>query len=313
MRYISAEAATGSHTDNKEPSSATTASSYPDQAQVLEMYRDKESVIGINYRGQKRELHGCVNDAKNVKKFLIKRFDYKAENIFMLTDDSSNPHHQPTRANIIDAMHWLVKDAKRHDSLVFHYSGHGGQTKDLDGDEVDGLDEVIFPVDYKWTGHIVDDEMHKIMVKHLPRGCRLTALFDSCHSGSALDLPYVYQTTGRERGHSEVTPSHWKEKYTDADVVSDANTLLKFNPAHCNKSQISWSGCMDSQTSADTWEAGAAVGAMSYAFMKSLTDKPQQSYQQLLGSIRSILKKHYSQKPQLSASHHIDTTREFIM
>jgi hypothetical protein len=37
-------------------------------------------------------------------------------------------------------------------------------------------------------------EMHEIMVRPLPAGCRLTALFDSscCHSGSALDLPYEY-------------------------------------------------------------------------------------------------------------------------
>lgn len=34
--------------------------------------------------------------------------------------------------------------------------------------------------------------------------------------------------------------------------------------------QISWSGCKDSQTSADTAEAGQATGAMSYAFMTVL-------------------------------------------
>lgn len=33
--------------------------------------------------------------------------------------------------------------------------------------------------------------MHDIMVKPLPAGCRLTAIFDSCHSGSSLDLPYI--------------------------------------------------------------------------------------------------------------------------
>jgi metacaspase-1 len=54
-------------------------------------------------------------------------------------------------------MHWLVEGAQPHDSLFFHYSGHGGQTPDLDGDEDDGFDEVIFPVDYQTTGHIVDD------------------------------------------------------------------------------------------------------------------------------------------------------------
>lgn len=37
-------------------------------------------------------------------------------------------------------------------------SGHGGQTKDLDGDEDDGYDEVIYPLDHKQAGHIVDDE-----------------------------------------------------------------------------------------------------------------------------------------------------------
>lgn len=36
-------------------------------------------------------------------------------------------------------------------------SGHGGQTKDVDGDEADGFDEVIYPVDFKQAGHIVDD------------------------------------------------------------------------------------------------------------------------------------------------------------
>jgi hypothetical protein len=54
-------------------------------------------------------------------------------------------------------------------------SGHGGQVPDLDGDEIDGYDEgttfqslqsphriltlisVIFPVDYKRRGYIVDD------------------------------------------------------------------------------------------------------------------------------------------------------------
>ena len=35
-------------------------------------------------------------------------------------------------------------------------------------------------------------------------------------------------------------------------------------PSDYDFAQISWSGCKDSQTSADTWEAGVATGAMSY-------------------------------------------------
>ena len=74
--------------------------------------------------------------------------------------------------------------------------GHGGQTKDLEGDDADGYDEVIYPVDFRQTSHITDDEMHRIMVQPLPAGVRLTAIFDSCHSATALDLPYVYSTQG---------------------------------------------------------------------------------------------------------------------
>jgi len=128
--------------------------------------------------------------------YLNGNFGYAREDMVILTDDQQNAMSQPTKQNIIRAMHWLVKDAKPNDSLFFHYSGHGGQTPDLDGDEDDGYDEVIYPVDFRVVGHIVDDEMHRIMVQSLQPGVRLTAIFDSCHSGSALDLPYVYSTQG---------------------------------------------------------------------------------------------------------------------
>ena len=46
------------------------------------------------------------------------------------------------------ASRWLVKDAKSGDCLFMHYSGHGGSMKDDNGDEADGMDETMVPVDY---------------------------------------------------------------------------------------------------------------------------------------------------------------------
>jgi hypothetical protein len=43
---------------------------------------------------------------------------------------------------------------------------------------------------------ISDDELHRIMVAPLPAGCRFIAIFDSCHSGTVLDLPYTYNPDG---------------------------------------------------------------------------------------------------------------------
>ncbi|ETW75546.1 hypothetical protein HETIRDRAFT_157510 [Heterobasidion irregulare TC 32-1] len=234
--------------------------------------RKKALCIGINYVGQRNELRGCVNDASSVYHFLVDYQHYKKEDIVYLSDEAQDPRSHPTRANMLNAMRWLVQDAHPHDSLFFHYSGHGGQTKDLDGDEVDGLDEVIFPVDYEHAGTIIDDVLHETMVKPLPPGCRLT----SCHSGS-------YHSNGRVK-QGQVTRRFKERKSTPADVIS-------------------WSGCMDSQTSADTVENGLAVGAMSYAFIKVLKRNPEISYMKLLQGLREILNKRYSQKPQLSSSH----------
>jgi len=83
----------------------------------------KALLIGINYFGQRGQLRGCINDVKNMSTYLNNHFNYKREDMVILTDDQQNPMSQPTKQNILRAMHWLVKDARPNDSLFFHYSG----------------------------------------------------------------------------------------------------------------------------------------------------------------------------------------------
>jgi hypothetical protein len=226
-------------------------------------------LIGINYFGQRGQLRGCINDVRNMSAYLVDNFGYKREDMVILTDDQQNPMSQPTKQNILRAMHWLVKDARPNDSLFFHYSGHGGQTKDLDGDESDGYDEVIYPVDFRQTGHITDDEMHRIMVTPLQSGVRLTAIFDSCHSGTALDLPYIYSTQGvlkepnlaKEAGQGllGVITSYTRGDFggvasnvlgfiKKATVGDEANARAKATKTS-SADVIMWSGSKDDQTS----------------------------------------------------------------
>lgn len=47
---------------------------------------------------------------------------------------------------------------------------------------------------------------------------------------------------------------------------------------------------------------------MSYAFITAIKQNPQQSYVQLLNSIRDVLEEKYEQKPQLSCSHPLGTS-----
>ncbi|KAE9396721.1 hypothetical protein BT96DRAFT_1021227 [Gymnopus androsaceus JB14] len=255
--------------------------------------RKKALCIGINYIGERHELRGCINDAKAMRKFLIHNHGYKSEDIVLLTDDSPNPRSRPTRSNMINAMHWLVQSAHYSDSLFFHYSGHGGQTKDLDGDEIDGMDEVIFPVDFQQKGHILDDDLFKIMARPLPAGCRLTALFDSCHSGTVLDLPFIYTPSGRLRG-PQVRQQALARRNSAADVIS-------------------FSACKDGRKSTDTFKGGVAVGAMSWSFCEVMSKNPHQSYQQILREVKNLTYRRYHQTPQLGSSHHIDMNLKFII
>ncbi|KAI2626343.1 caspase domain-containing protein [Xylaria nigripes] len=293
----------------------------------------KALLIGINYIGQPAALAGCINDTKNLSAFLIERYHYKREDMIILTDDQTNPILQPTKANIIRALEWLVRGAKPNDALFLHYSGHGGQTADLDGDEEDGADEVIYPVDYKQAGHIVDDQLHHIVVKPLVAGVRLTAIFDSCHSGSVLDIPYIYSTKGvlkepnlaAEAGQGllrAITAYATGNRGGVASAIMGiAKTAVKGDAAYKKTIEtktspadvIMWSGSRDDQTSADATIASQATGAMSYAFITALKRNPKQSYVELLNSIRNILESKYSQKPQLSCSHPLDTNLLFVM
>ena len=92
----------------------------------------------------------------------------------------------------------LVSESSAGDSVFFHYSGHGGRVRDEDGDEDDGYDETLIPVDYQSSGQITDDIVYSELVGRMPAGSTLTCLMDCCHSGSILDLPYGFLADGSQ-------------------------------------------------------------------------------------------------------------------
>ena len=86
--------------------------------------------------------------------FLNQRYTFSFSDMVVLTDDSPDPRSQPTKDNLLRAMKWLVSDVRPHDSLFFHYSGHGGQSVDLRWTNVRGYDDTIYPVDFNRAGQI---------------------------------------------------------------------------------------------------------------------------------------------------------------
>ncbi|ODV59703.1 caspase family protein, partial [Ascoidea rubescens DSM 1968] len=297
--------------------------------------KKKALLIGVNYYNTRNALKGCINDVNNISNFLVKHYNFKYQDMVILTDNNSNLMNIPIKSNILRAMNWLVKDAQPNDSLFFHFSGHGGRTPDLDGDEEDGFGQCIYPLDFKRNGHIADNQMHKIMVKPLKQGVKLTAIFDCCHSGTALNLPYVYSSKGLVKHKnllkdttvnsigliSNASNGDFNGAYKNASYVCKriANNKSKLQKEQIIKMKssladvISFSGCKDDEKSVDTSFNGVSIGAMSYALISVLSASPQQSYISLLISMRYYLKDHFQQKPQLSSSHPINVQHQFTI
>ncbi|KAL7433666.1 hypothetical protein ACHAXH_005447 [Discostella pseudostelligera] len=154
-------------------------------------------MIGINYVGDSPgELSGCWNDVLNMKRYIKRVHGFKDENIVVLLDDGK--HTEPTYENIINAYKRVISQSEDGDAIFLHYSGHGTKLRDDESDEHDGYDEALCPRDFQSAGMIRDDELYEILVKGLPQGAHLVSLMDCCHSGSIMDLPYVFKGDGSQ-------------------------------------------------------------------------------------------------------------------
>ena len=280
--------------------------------------RRKSLLIGINYTGSKNQLRGCQQDVRNMTQFLISRgYPSDEKSMVILTDARQGPFY-PSGRNILAAMDWLVSEPGTQ--CFLHYSGHGGQVPDPDGDRESGLDDTIVPVDFEQNGQITSDTLHRRLVSKLPPSSSLFIVFDCCHSGSAVELPFVYRTD--EDGNVSLVDSVKKgiglvkaansliQGGFSMDKVQDAQQLLAGAKSffkgltHRNdegeglqqddeyqedwasegKSVFMFSGCRDDQTSADANIAGANVGAMSWALLETMhrnSNNPNLSYVQV--------------------------------
>merc|ERR1712063_24596 len=154
-----------------------------------------------------------------------------------------------TRKEILDGCAWLVSGVSSGDKLFFHYSGHGTQVADTDGDEEDGMDEALCPADFRVNGVIVDDLLHEVLVRKVPAGVQLTAIMDCCHSGTVLDLPYIYQAKGDKPKESIKVEKKKKKskKKKDKDKKDRDKPKLKEKEDHGDGFVVMFSGCDDSQ------------------------------------------------------------------
>ncbi|KAI0078372.1 peptidase C14 [Panus rudis PR-1116 ss-1] len=267
--------------------------------------------ISIRYTGNEQirgraeepsDLKGTHFDTDLIVELLTHTYGWKAEQIKILRDDGYHP--EPTFENIIQSMEELVADSQPGDEFLLHFSGHGSQVPDDDGDEIyDGLDEVIWPVDVELDENyeaadrfIRDDDIKRILVDRLPPRSRMFIILDCCHSGSAADLGNFNGDYCPTTPISPIADS----KPSNAGVVKHKIYTSRGQPETALRSPVMtswdsaqlpdddnspyvtcWAACKDPQTTLESENGGLFVKAIT----RALSKKPQPTHGELLRMI----------------------------
>lgn len=219
-----------------------------------------------------------VNDVPLIKQALLNQ-GFNEKNLSILINEAA------TKAGIIKAIENLKAKIKPGDIIVIHFSGHGQQIFDDNGDEIDGKDEALVPYDawvkytfnYKGENHLRDDELGNIIANFrnaLGNKGQLLLILDSCHSGST--------TRGRKTrgGQATFAPDDWKALDEDKSkgsamvertiVNPDAAPFVLISGASANELNYEYEG----------------FGSLSFAFSKAMTELGSNfTYRQLFAKI----------------------------
>ncbi len=232
--------------------------------------------IGINdYPGTGSDLAGCVNDANDWAAELGKR----GFTVAKMLDKKA------THAAMTKAIGGLIKGAKKGDTLVVTYSGHGTWVPDSSGDEPDGRDEGLCPWDIGSVGPLLDDDIGQ-MFGQRAAGVRILLISDSCHSGSVTRGDDSDLDAGPSRARF-LPLEAWMPTAELPPAISRPPGLV--SGLRRSGGDLLLAGCLDTQYSWDTSFRGRPNGAFTYYALKTLRENKPSNYVAWFKAIRNYL------------------------
>ena len=248
-------------------------------------------LIGIGKYEVLPRLPGSKNDIELVRQVLLSRYGFLDENVKVVRDEAA------TRAGVLTALNQIVKESGPKDVVYIHYSGHGSQVEDLNGDESqDQLDETLVPQDGRTEGvpDITDDELEALLAQL--KTSQAVVVLDSCHSGTA--------TRGLEVRVRSVPADDRIALYKKGSVSTRA--IIPFN----KHPYVLFSGAAAHEEALDGPVDGRYHGFFTHSLFKSLQAAPPgSSTREIFAGAKTELKRIQNQfgrtsmpEPQLEAS-----------
>lgn len=184
---------------------------------------------------------------------------------------------QATYQNITTQLSTFINKTKKGDIVYLHFSSHGQPVEDLNGDEEDGWDEAIVPIDaykiykkgvYEGKNHLIDDQLNKFVKKLRekigPTGF-LYVVIDACHAGTssrANDETIRGTKVGFTYNNKVFKPSFAKKSNYKIEASREMANVLFIE------------ACRPDQVNMEVKVGNKRYGPLSYNISKALTARP---------------------------------------
>lgn len=243
-------------------------------------------------------LRGCVNDSNLISKILREKFGYEVIQLL---------NKEATKTNIIDNIKKIAGIVKNGDSFVFHISSHGTQVRDLNEEEVDGLDEAIvcyFDKEEDFLNSlIIDDDIEKLF-NLFPNGCERTLVFDCCHSGSANRDFNKANRFIPSLNIKDMIPLKYHNRGIFSNIIRKVKELFgsKYPVSKLIDSKsrgVVFSACKDEETAADAFIGDSYYGAFTRNLVDSILNSKDITVYAIYNDLLKRISIDYSQNPQL--------------
>lgn len=192
---------------------------------------------------------------------------------------------EATKAGILTAFENLSKRCGKGDIVYIHFSGHGQQITDVNGDEEDGFDEAWIPYDamyaysksYKGENHLIDDEIAQwlsVIKGKIGSAGKILLVVDACHSGDS------------DRGNQE------EEEYIRG-ASDDFIIPMERAPKKIDKTKENWltlTACKNVQNNCEVKiKDGVFYGILSYALFSQFANWKKLDNQRILNELQQYV------------------------